>query len=79
MKDLTVKLPKNGDSKVLKKCTLPLTAYKKVRYIVTELCVMAVTSNGLVLLETAPGVSPEEIQRKTEATLIIPEKIGCME
>ncbi len=70
---------KNGSSKVLKKCTLPLTAYKKVRYIVTELCVIEVSPNGLVLLETAPGVSPEEVQRKTEATLIIPEEIGCME
>lgn len=70
---------KDGSSKVLKKCSLPLTAYKKVRYIVTELCVLEVTAEGLVLLETAPGVTPEEVQAKTQATLVIPETVGCME
>lgn len=70
---------KNGDSKILKSCILPLTAYRKVNYIVTELCVLEVTSNGLLLLETAPGVTPEEVQAKTQATLIVPETVGCME
>ena len=70
---------KSGESKVLKRCSLPLTAYRKVKYIVTELAVMEVTGEGLVLLETAPGVTPEEVQAKTEAKLIFPETIGCME
>ncbi|MGN8895935.1 3-oxoacid CoA-transferase subunit B [Flavonifractor sp. HCP28S3_F3] len=70
---------KTGDSKILKSCILPLTAYRKVNYIVTELCVLEVTSNGLLLLETAPGITPEEVQAKTQATLIVPETVGCME
>lgn len=70
---------KSGASKILKKCTLPLTAYRKVNYIVTDLAVMQVTDRGLVLLETAPGVTVEEVRSKTEAELIIPETVGCME
>jgi 3-oxoacid CoA-transferase B subunit len=69
---------KNGESKVLKKCTLPLTAYRKVNYIVTDLCVLQVAPEGLRLLETAPGVTPEDVQAKTEAVLLIPETVGCM-
>lgn len=70
---------KDGSSKVLKKCSLPLTAYKKVRYIVTELCVLEVTPQGLTLLETAPGVTVEDVVAKTDADLIIPATVGCME
>ena len=70
---------KSGAPKILKKCTLPLTAYRKVNYIVTELAVLQVVPEGLLLLETAPGVTPEEVQNKTEAALIIPETVGCME
>ena len=70
---------KNGDSKILKSCTLPLTAYRKVNYIVTELCVLEVTDKGLLLLETAPGVTPQDVQARTQADLIIPETVGCME
>lgn len=67
---------KNGESRILKKCTLPLTAKHVVDYIVTELCVMHFTEAGLVLEELADGVSLEEVLSKTEANLIIPEKIG---
>lgn len=70
---------KSGAPKILKKCTLPLTAYRKVDYIVTELAVLQVMPEGLLLLETAPGVTPEEVQSKTEAALIIPDAVGCME
>lgn len=70
---------KSGAPKILKKCTLPLTAYRKVNYIVTELAVLQVVPEGLLLLETAPGVTPKEVQSKTEAALIIPETVGCME
>ena len=72
---------KTGDSKVLKKCTLPLTAYKKVNYIVTDLCVLKVVPEGLLLMELAEGMTPEYVQSKTEAQLIIPELefIGIMD
>ncbi|MCO1603918.1 3-oxoacid CoA-transferase subunit B [Desulfosporosinus nitroreducens] len=61
---------KNGGLKVLKKCTLPLTASKQVNLIITDMGVMEVTSKGLILRELAPGVSFEEVQACTEASLI---------
>lgn len=70
---------KNGSPKILKKCSLPLTAANEVDWIVTELGVMEVTEQGIVLRELAPGVSVRDIQHHTEATLIIPEVVGCME
>ena len=69
---------KNGAPKILKKCTLPLTAAHEVDYIVTELCVLHRTQEGLVLEELAPGVTVEEVLEKTEAELIIPEEVGSM-
>jgi 3-oxoacid CoA-transferase B subunit len=70
---------KKGDPKILKKCTLPLTGAGVVDAIVTELCVIDVTKEGLVLRELAPGVTAEEVKSKTEADLIIPDKIAVME
>ncbi|GAB6155972.1 3-oxoacid CoA-transferase subunit B [Desulfosporosinus burensis] len=70
---------KKGAPKILKKCTLPLTAANEVDYIVTELGVMKVTKDGIVLKELAPGVTVEEIQSKTEAKLIVPSTVGSME
>ena len=58
---------KGNAPKILKKCTLPLTARKVVHLIVTNLCVLAVTPGGLVLKELAPGVSVEEVRAATEA------------
>ena len=69
---------KDGAPKILKHCTLPLTAVHVVHYIVTELGVMKMTNEGIVLQELAPDVTVEEIQSKTEATLIIPEHIATM-
>lgn len=69
---------KDGEPKILKKCTLPLTAANEVDYIVTEMGFMELTEQGIVLRELAPGVTVDDIQAKTEATLIIPEKIGSM-
>jgi acetate CoA/acetoacetate CoA-transferase beta subunit len=68
-----------GKPKILKRCTLPFTAVKEVDMIVTELGVMNVTDKGLVLTEIAPGVTVEEIQSVTEATLIISENLKRME
>ena len=69
---------KDGSPKILKECTLPLTAVNVVNFIVTELGVMEVTAEGIVLRELAPGVTVEDIQSKTGAVLIIPDVIGVM-
>ncbi len=70
---------KEGAPKILKNCTLPLTAVNVVDYIVTELGVMEVTEEGIVLRELAPGVTAEEIQSKTEARLVIPAHVEIMQ
>lgn len=64
-----------GKVKILKKCSLPLTAAHQVNMIVTELGVMRVVPQGLVLAELAPGVSVEQVQDATEAELIIPQDL----
>ena len=64
-----------GESKLLKKCTLPLTGINCVKKIVTDLAVIEITKNGFKLLETAPGVTIEEIISKTDAPLIIENEI----
>lgn len=75
---MTQHCDKNGNPKILKKCTLPLTAVNEVDYIVTELCVLHRTNEGLVLEELAPDVTVEEVVSKTGAELLIPDKIGKM-
>lgn len=69
---------KDGKSKVLKKCSLPLTGEHCVSRIVSELAVIDVTSQGLKLIERAPGVSVDDIVRSTEANLIIEGEIPEM-
>jgi 3-oxoacid CoA-transferase subunit B len=61
---------KAGESKVLKKCTLPLTGKGVVNRIITDLCVMDVVPGGLKVIELAPGVTMDEVKAKTEATLV---------
>ncbi|MEE9428737.1 MAG: CoA transferase subunit B [Paracoccaceae bacterium] len=61
---------KHGDSKILKECTLPLTGAGVVDMIVTNLGVLDVTAAGLKVSELAPGVTREDIESATEATLI---------
>ena len=62
---------KAGESKILKKCTLPLTGVGCVKKVVTELAVLEVTPKGFRLLETAPGVTVADVIAATEAELII--------
>jgi acetate CoA/acetoacetate CoA-transferase beta subunit len=62
---------KDGGAKILKRCTLPLTAAHKVTAIVTELAVFRMIDGRLVLVETAPGVSIDEIRAKTEAEFLV--------
>jgi len=62
---------KAGESKILKRCSLPLTGVGCVKKVVTELAVLQVTPKGFKLLERAPGVSVEHIIASTEAELII--------
>jgi len=70
---------KAGESKILKKCTLPLTGVNCVKKVVTELAVLDVTPAGFKLLERAPGVSVEDIIKATEADLIIEGEIPEMQ
>jgi 3-oxoacid CoA-transferase subunit B len=60
---------KEGQAKIVKACTLPLTGVGVVNMIVTELAVIEITPQGLVLCEVAPGVSPKAVQQVTEPTL----------
>lgn len=60
---------KDGEAKIVRKCSLPLTGVGVVDLIVTELAAIEVSPEGLVLREIAPGVSPEDVQNATEPTL----------
>ena len=61
---------KSGESKLLKKCTLPLTGRAVVDRIITNLGVFDVVEGGLKLVETADGVTEDEVKAATEATLV---------
>lgn len=70
---------RQGESKLLPACTLPLTGIKCIKKIVTELAVLEVTENGFKLLERAPGVTTEEIISKTAGKLIVEGEIPEMQ
>lgn len=69
---------KAGQSKLLKRCSLPLTGVGCVKKVVTELAVLEIVPEGFKLLERAPGVSVEDIQKATEGNLIIEGEIPEM-
>ncbi|WP_404427208.1 CoA transferase subunit B [Ureibacillus chungkukjangi] len=66
---------KYGESKIKKECTLPLTGKSVVHRLITDLAVFDFTDTGMVLIETASGVSVEEIREKTEADFVISENL----
>jgi 3-oxoacid CoA-transferase subunit B len=70
---------REGAPKILKKCTLPLTGARVVDTIVTEMAYIRVTKDGLVLEEIAPGLTSEDVQRSTEARLIVSPELNVME
>jgi 3-oxoacid CoA-transferase subunit B len=69
---------KDGASRILKECTLPLTGQSVVHDIVTELCWIRVTPEGLLLTEVAEGLDAAEVQSRTEATLIVSPELRVM-
>ena len=75
---MTTHCDKAGNPKIVQHTDMPLTGYHCINYIVSELAVIEITPEGAKLLETAPGVTVEEVVAKTGAQLIIPETVGCM-
>ncbi len=67
-----------GKTKVVKKCSLPVTSLRRVDLLVTELAVIAFGDKGATLLETGPGVSVDQVKAATEAALTIPAKVPEM-
>jgi 3-oxoacid CoA-transferase subunit B len=69
---------KEGQPKILKACTLPLTGKRCVHFIITDLAFIEVTNEGLVLRELAPGVTVEQVQKVTEPRLKVPPGVKEM-
>src|SRR4051812_17226588 len=70
---------KDGQPKILKRCTLPLTGMKVVHTIVTEMAYISVTPKGLLLEEVAPGLTAEDVQRATEPHLQVSPTLKMMQ
>jgi 3-oxoacid CoA-transferase subunit B len=70
---------REGEPKILKKCTLPLTGVGVVNTIVTDMAVIQVTPKGLLLEETAPGLTAEDVQKATDARLIVSPALKSMD
>lgn len=67
-----------GETKIIKECTLPLTSLRRIDLVVTDLCVIEPSDEGLVLRELAPGVSADQVVASTGARLILPDTIPEM-
>jgi 3-oxoacid CoA-transferase subunit B len=68
-----------GERKILRRCTLPLTAVKAVHRIITDLAVLDVRDGGLVLRELAPGVTTDEVRAATEPELRVADQLQVMD
>lgn len=68
-----------GKPKIIRQCTLPLTSVRSVDMVVTELAVITFASGRATLIETAPGVSVEQVVAATEATLVVPKEVSQMQ
>ncbi|HAU26210.1 MAG TPA: succinyl-CoA--3-ketoacid-CoA transferase, partial [Alteromonas australica] len=69
---------KHGNSKLLSECTLPLTGVNCITRIIADLAVLEVAEGAFVLKETAPGVTVDEIQQKTQGKLVVPDDVNVM-
>jgi len=69
---------KNGEAKILRECNLPVTGLRCVNKIITDMAVIDVTEAGLVLRETAPGLSAADVQAATEAPLAVADDVRAM-
>ena len=77
----TEHVAKDGSSKIVEQCQLPLTGARVVSTIITDLCVFEVNreKGGLTLTELADGVSVEDVKARTGASFVVAEKVGSME
>jgi len=69
---------REGQPKILHRCTLPLTGVGVVNTIVTEMAYIEITPQGLLLAEIAPGLSPVDVQKATEAKLVVSPDLKTM-
>lgn len=69
---------KNGESKLLPQCSLPLTGQRCIKKVLTDLAWLEINDGAFILKERAPGVSVEEIQQKTAAKLLVPDTVTEM-
>ena len=70
---------RDGKPRVLKRCTLPITAKGVVKLLVTDLGLFEVTEAGLLMREIAPGYAPEEVQELTDAHIVVADGLKEME